>query len=148
MPLMLYRQSDPEAVTMDQADSTRAAAHARVELAAMQGIADLLARLPDAAARNRVLQWVEGVFHQAEPETFLAAAPPLHIVWPVAIQESKVAVQDDSDLSVGSMEDWFENDDTPPADDRFPQVAKTQPVVSMIHGFVADFQKLARDWQV
>ena len=114
----------------------------------MEGIADLLARLPDAAACNRVLQWVEDVFHPAEPAlSSTAAAPPLHVVRPVALQDSTVTAQDDSDLSVGDLEDWFDTEKPPPPDDGFPQAARTQPVVSMIHGFVEDFQKLARDWQ-
>ncbi len=114
----------------------------------MEGIAALLARLPDAAARHRVLQWVEAVFHPAEAAlSSPAAAPPLHVVRPVPFHDSTVTAQDDSDLSVGDLEDWFDTDKTPPPDDRFPQAVKTQPVVSMIHGFVEDFQKLARDWQ-
>jgi hypothetical protein len=50
-------------------------------------------------------------------------------------------------LSVEDLDDWFDNDRTPPPDDRLPEPASAQPVVSMIHGFVVDFQKLARDWQ-
>jgi hypothetical protein len=149
MPTLIHcRQREPEAVTMDKAGATRGAAHARLELEAMEGIAELLARLPDAAARTRVLQWVEGVFRPGEPAlSSPAAAPPLHVVRPVAIQDSTVTAGDDSDLSVGDLEDWFDTDKTPPPDDRFPQAVRTQPVVSMIHGFVEDFQKLARDWQ-
>ena len=148
MPTLIpCRQCDPEAVTMDKTDPTRVAVRARSELEAMEAIADLLARLPDAAARNRVLKWADAMFHQAEPALFSpTAAPPLHVVRPVAFRDSNVTAQDDSDLSVGDWEDWFDKKPPPPAD-RFPQAVKAQPVVSMIHGFVEDFQKLARDWQ-
>ena len=69
------------------------------------------------------------------------------MVRPLAFQQSNLTAQDDSDLSVGDLEDWFDTDKTPPPDDRLPQAVTTQPVVSMIHGFVEDFRKLARDWQ-
>jgi hypothetical protein len=133
---------------MDKTDPTRGAVRARSELEAMEGIAALLARLPDAAARTRVLQWADAVFRHAEPALFpVAAAPTLHVVRPLAFQQSNLTAQDDSDLSVGDLEDWFDTDKTPPPDDRLPQAVTTQPVVSMIHGFVEDFRKLARDWQ-
>ncbi len=88
MPTLIpCRQCDPEAVTMDKTDPTRVAVRARSELEAMEAIADLLARLPDAAARSRVLKWADAMFHQAEPALFsTTAAPPLHVVRPVAFQ--------------------------------------------------------------
>lgn len=146
--LIPYRQHDPAAVTMDKTGSTQTAARARSELAAMEGIADLLTRLPDAAARARVLQWVDAIFRQDEPAPSpMPAATPLHVVRPAAFQGLKVDAPEDCYLSVGGEEDWFEKDSTPPPDDRLPEAVSTEPVVSMIHGFVADFQKLARDWQ-
>jgi hypothetical protein len=159
--LIPYRQQGPEAVTMEKTGSTQAAARARSELEAMEGIADLLARLPDAAARSRVLQWVDAIFRQDKqalvtmpaPVT-TPALPPLHVVRPAAFQESKAEAPEDWGLSVADLDDWFDNDKTPPPDDRLPEPderlpepVSTQPVVSMIHGFVEDFQKLARDWQ-
>jgi hypothetical protein len=132
---------------MDRTGSTGAVARARSELAAMEGISDLLAQLPDAAARKRVLQWVDAIFRQDAPAPAPMPTPtPLHVVQPAVFLESKADVPEDS-LSVGNLEDWFENPRTPPPDDRLPEPAGTQPVVSMIHGFVVDFQKLARDWQ-
>ena len=109
--LIPYRQHDPEAVTMDKTGSTRAAARARLELAAMEGIV------------------------------------ALHVVRPGAFLESKVDAPEDCYLRVGGLEDWFDKDNTPPPDDRLQEAVNTQPVVSMIHGFVEDFQKLARHWQ-
>jgi hypothetical protein len=149
MPTLIHsRQSDPEAVTMDKTDATGGALRARSELEAMEAIADLLAQLPDAAARNRVLTWAGAIFHQAEPALFSTApAPPLHVVRPVAFKDSNVTAQEDSGLSIGDLEDWFVTDKTPLPAARSPQAVKTQPVVSMIHGFVEDFQKLAKDWQ-
>jgi hypothetical protein len=146
--LVPYRQQDPEAVTMEKTGSAQAIARARSELAAMEGISELLARLPDAAARSRVLHWVDAIFRQDKPAPVPMPAPtPLHVVRPAAFQESKVDAPEDSSLSVGDWTDWFDNDSTPPPDDRLPAPVSRQPVVSMIHGFVVDFQKLARDWQ-
>jgi hypothetical protein len=55
------------------------------------------------------------------------------------VSASNVSAQEDSDLSVGDLEDWFDKDTTPPPADRFPRAVTTQPVASMIHGFVEDF---------
>jgi hypothetical protein len=147
-----YRQYDGEAVTMDTTGSTVAATRARSELAAMEGIADLLARLPDAAARHRVLQWAAAIVHQDEPAPVsipgsMPGATPLHVVRSAAVQESKVNAQEDWGLSVGDLHNWFEKDSTPPPDDRLQDAVAPRPVASMIHGFVEDFRKLARDWQ-
>jgi len=146
--LIPYSQHGPEAVTMEKTGSAEAIARARSELAAMEGISDLLARLPDAAARSRVLHCVDAIFRHDKPAPVpMPAATPLHVVRPPALQESKVEAPEDWGLSVGDLDDWFDNDSTPPPDDRLPEPVSTQPVVSMIHGFVVDFQKLARDWQ-
>jgi len=113
----------------------------------MEGISDLLAQLPDAAARSRVLHWIDAIFRQDTPAPGPMPAPaPLHVVRPAACQESKVDAPEDWGLSVGDLDDWFDNDSIPPPDDQLPEPVSTQPVVSMIHGFVVDFQKLARDW--
>ena len=119
----------------------------------MEDIADLLARLPDAAARHRVLQWAAATVHQDGPASISmpgstpGALTPLHVERSAAFQESKVNAQEDPSLSVGDLNDWFDKDSTPPADDRLQDAVAPRPVVSMIHGFVEDFQKLARDWQ-
>ena len=147
--LIPYRQHDPAAVTMEKTGSAQAAARARSELAAMEGIADLLTRLPDAAARARVLHWVDAIFRQADapaPQP-MPAATPLHVVRPAAFQEFWPDASDDDGLSVGGVDDWFEKDSTPPPDDRLEEAVSTQPIGSMLDGFVADFQKLARAWQ-
>ena len=133
---------------MDKTGSTPAATRARLELAAMEDIADLLARLPDAAARSRVLQWAEAIVHQDEPAPIsMPGATPLHLVRSAAFQESTKHAQEDPDLSVGDLKDWFDRNSTRPPDDRLPDSVGMRPVVSMIHGFVEDFQKLAHDWQ-
>jgi hypothetical protein len=69
------------------------------------------------------------------------------VVRPAAFQESKVDAPAENSLSVMDLDDWFDNDSTPPPDDRLPEPVSTQPVVAMIHGFVVDLQKLARGWQ-
>ena len=134
---------------MEKTGSAQAIARARSELAAMEGISDLLARLPDAAARSRVLHWVDAIFRQDDtPAPGPTPAPtPLHVVQRGAVQESKADAPEDSSLSLGDFDHWFDNHNTPPPDDRLPEPVSSQPVVSMIHGFVVDFQKLARDWQ-
>jgi hypothetical protein len=74
-----YRQQNPDAVTMEKTGATQAVVRARSELAAMEGISDLLARLPDAAARSRVLHWVDAIFRQDTPAPVPMPAPtPLH----------------------------------------------------------------------
>jgi hypothetical protein len=154
--LIPYRQHDPKAVTMNRTGSTDALARAQAELAAMEGISDLLTQLPDAAARKRVLHWLDAIFRQDAPAPApMSTRRPLHVVQPVVFRESNVNAPENSSLSVGDLDslsvedfdDWFDNDRTPPPDDRLPEPASAQPVVSMIHGFVVDFQKLARDWQ-
>jgi hypothetical protein len=132
---------------MVRTGSAQAIARARSELAAMEGISDLLARLPDAAARDRVLHWVDAIFRQDTPAPVPMPAPtPLHVVRPAAFRESTVDAADDGYLSVKDLDDWFDKDSISPPDDRLPEPVSAQPVVSMIHGFVSDFQKLARDW--
>lgn len=54
----------------------------------------------------------------------------------------------DPNLAVAGLESFFGEEPssceaTPPS----PQVVADQPVVSMIHDFVTDFQKLAIEWQ-
>lgn len=100
----------------------------RVELMAMQKVGDALARLPDDTARQRVLKWAREVF-QAEEEKPPVPADPYE------------------DLALGNAEEWFQPalpEGTGASQDA---ADASQPVVSMIHGFVADFQKLARDWK-
>ena len=62
----------------------------------MEGIADLLTRLPDAAARARVLHWVDAMFRQdAKPAPLrMPAVTPLRVVRPLAFQESTADASD------------------------------------------------------
>ena len=116
--LIPYRQHDPKAVTMDRTGSIDAVAIARSELAAMEGISDLLAQLPDAAARKRVLHWVDAIFRQDAPGPAAMPTPtPLHMVQPAVSRESNVDASEEDSLSVGDLEDWFESPRTPPPDE-------------------------------
>ena len=149
-------------------------ARARSELAVMEGIAELLGQLTDEAAVGRVLQWVDSVYRQGEPASVAAAvrtptpapvlapapapsptlatpalAPaPVDPVLTEAVWEPKVEALSDSDLRVDDLADWFEQPSaSEPPNRPASETGATQPVVSMLHDFVSDFQKLARDWQ-
>jgi hypothetical protein len=124
---------------------------ARTELSVMQLIADQLAQLPDDTARRRVLQWANEMFgvkctapaaalSLVEPNRVQTAAAPLRAVPHAAADDP------DDDLSLGNLSDWFEVA-TAPLENSHAQTQGDEPVVSMIHDFVSDFQKLAHDWQ-
>lgn len=126
----------------------------RAEVAAMQTIADAMAKLPEDA-RGRVLRWAGELFGNV-----VLSAPA-----PTAAPPASAAVPaGDADLAVADLVDFF--DSTPVVDDDLidpaegcslvetapanvePASAKEdQPVVSMIHSFVEEFQKLAREWE-
>jgi hypothetical protein len=134
------------------------------ELTAMQGVADALAGLPDAAARIRVLRWALDRFAAGEEEIFGSAdaPPPARSLTIVPARKPDIH----ADLEVCDLEDLFERrmngdaedgdvvDGTPaPLVSTEPVVEDTrraanQPVASMIRGFVEDFRKLAREWDL
>jgi hypothetical protein len=128
----------------------------RTELAAMRSVADTLEHLPDNEARARVLKWVAEFFDvkTAKPGDSLpgAGAPPVQ------------ARSADPFLAVTALSSFFgprpQVDELDGADEFEPldwlnvEPAAAAPasetgrgVESMVHSFVADFQKLARDWQ-
>ena len=115
--------------------ATESTDRARAELSAMQAIADLLARLPDDAARARVLSWAEGIFRPTQVVSVVVprVSPPTAATSQAPIQAAPpaVAADEDGDLSVGGIEDWFENTSTSdPAAER-SQADADQPVVAM-----------------
>ena len=114
---------------------------ARAELAAMRAIADALDTLPDDAARARALGWAAEFFnlkdggralsHAAAHQTPLAGASP----------------QSDPSLAVEDLSSFFEREDVDPDQMAVTPSEPKAGVRSMLQNFVADFQKLARDWQ-
>jgi hypothetical protein len=112
------------------------------EIDAMAIIGQLLGKLPDGAARQRVLTWAveryrsDAVTPQAQPAT---AAP--------------AALRDDSSLAVDSLKDLFvagprEADDdliVPPLEPVQPAVK--QPVQSILQSFASEFRRFADEWK-
>jgi hypothetical protein len=121
----------------------------RTELAAMRSIAETLEGLPDNEARARVLRWAAEYFRVDQPERSSPPAPAAGLPAPRHA---------DSDLAVAELSSYFEPRPEPvnaaeefgepePKPDTAPAKEPDRGVLSMVHNFVAEFQKLARDWQ-
>jgi hypothetical protein len=122
----------------------------RAEVGAMETIGAAMAPL-SGEARVRVLRWAAELFGNtpATPDVSVPGA----------------AGAAGADLAVSDLIDFFDakpaggNDLFDPAEgctfggvdtgkEKEPaKVKEKEPVVSMIHGFVEDFKKLARDWE-
>jgi hypothetical protein len=106
------------------------------ELEAMAAIGRVLDGIEDPAVRQRVLRWTNERFALIEK--------------PQAGSASVEIAHDDPALAVDSLHDLFSNDrDRPDGDesrDKFALVAN-RPVETTLRSFVADFQRLAKDWQ-
>jgi hypothetical protein len=109
---------------------------AETELSAMQAIASALTSLPDGEARTRVLRWAAEHFDAdmtpsvPQPETPQAAT----------------ALQSEGDPL--NLDTIFDDGIAPSFTTRKPvRRSAKPPVVTALNNFVADFQKLARDWQ-
>lgn len=150
-------------VPYGRADAALRVAHSRdstpvdpvhAEVAAMETIADAMAKLPEDA-RGRVLRWVGELFGNV-----VLSAPATRSAPPAAASAST----GDPDLALPDFSDFFgatsaDDDDlidpaegcslveTAPADIDTATAQEDQPVVSMIHSFVEEFQKLAREWE-
>jgi hypothetical protein len=112
------------------------------EVEAMGEVARALAALPDAQSRARVLRWAMERYHlDATP----MAAPAVPVTTAVA--------GPDASLEVDSLYDLFPA--THPADIDEESLSIAEPakpaqesgIESMIRGFVADFQRVALEWQ-
>jgi hypothetical protein len=107
------------------------------ELEAMAAIARVLEGISDPAVRQRVLRWTNERFALIEkPQSGSASVEIPH---------------DDPALAVDSLDDLFSNGrpGRPGRDesrDKFALVAN-RPVETTLRSFVADFQRLAKDWQ-
>ena len=134
------------------------------ELAAMRAISAAFEELDDNQARERVIRWAAEAFGISVATPAATQAPP-----PVRVLAAVV----DSTLTVDGLDEFFglpagrdahhdleQRRDTsleiseadlqdgyaepPPA---AAPVAPAQGVASLLHRFVADFQRLARDWK-
>ena len=115
--------------------------HRQAELTAMRAISEALEPLKDDETRARVLTWASETFGlkaAARPSAARASSPG-----PEALNGDR-----DLSLSESDLESFFvaREPASPEPVPAGPQ-DEAQPVVSMIHGFVADVQQLARDWQ-
>jgi hypothetical protein len=137
------------------------------ELAAMRAISAAFEELEDNQARERVVRWAAEAFGISLTSPAATQAPP-----PVRILAAVV----DSTLTVDGLDEFFgvpagrgahhdleQRRDTsleiseadlhdgyaepPAAAAPVAPVAPAQGVASLLHRFVADFQRLARDWK-
>jgi len=114
------------------------------ELATMQRIAMALGDLRDDQARERVLRWAMERFLPA----LAAQSGPVASVPSQHSPPAPTAACDDNDatLAVDGIDELFEEAKSADPNARRRQPSANEPVESMVKSFVADFQKLARDW--
>lgn len=148
--MIQYKQSDSSAAATR--NTPEAVDRARTELSVMQAIAEQLAQLQDDRSRHRVLSWAEEAFgvKEAAPAGGPSAQPiatPAQVAPLTMVPRSAKVAEEDDGLTIGDLKEWFDVPSPPDPDDSCSPADADQPVVSMIHGFVEDFQKLARDWQ-
>jgi hypothetical protein len=106
-----------------------------IELSAMQAIANALTSLPDGEARTRVLRWAAGHF---EANMTLSV---------VQAETAQAAAALQGDVDPLNLDTIFDDGIAPKFRRNTPLRPAKPPVVTALHNFVADFQKLARDWQ-
>ena len=107
------------------------------ELTAMERIALALDELPDEAARLRVVRWALERFCPAA-----AAHPDL----PATARLEPVVAGPDTQLEVGDLREFFVDHTVDPDAERERPAVK-EPLEAMVKGFVADFQRVADEWQ-
>ena len=132
------------------------------EIEAIRTVGRVLAQLPDAAARVRVMRWAAERFRTDTTFAVAAAAAPAAIV-------SRVNAAVDPTLSMDGLQELFRArtkvgdeltlDASPlmmesepvaelvPHVEQVPHVEEPPHADSMIHSFVTDFQRLADDCQ-
>ncbi len=108
------------------------------ELSAMQAIADALSALPDREARTRVLRWAAAHF-----EANLTPG----VVEAQQVQPTAALQVPQGDVDPLNLDTIFDDGVAPTLRARTSLRPAKPPVVTALHNFVADFQKLARDWQ-
>ena len=105
------------------------------EIEAMAAIGRVLDGIDDPGVRRRVLRWTNERFALIEPSVSATAS-------------TEIAHADPA-LAVDSLGDMFPNDrqDRDESRDKLTLVAVDRPVEATLRSFVADFQRLAKDWQ-
>jgi hypothetical protein len=111
---------------------------ADTELSAMQEIANALSTLPDGEARTRVLRWAA--------EHFDANVTP-SVVQAQQVQPTAALQALEGEADPLNLDTIFDDGIAPTFHAQTPLRHAKPPVVTALHNFVADFQKLARDWQ-
>ena len=142
MPSPLWKTYSPhrtESAPADNRPTSETADRVGAELAAMRSVGEALEHVRDDETRARVLRWAAESFG-------LSTAPRVSPPAQPALSPSVAAVDVDPNLAVSELEWLFAEKLTLPDPTPTSSSDPGQPVVSMIHGFVADFQKLARDW--
>jgi hypothetical protein len=126
------------------------------EVEAMGEVARVLAALPDAQSRARVLRWAMDRY-RVEATPMAAPTVPVTMAAPAVPATMAIAGADrsgaDLSLEVDSLHDLFPA--RPPADIDEAALSLAEPsrpaqesgIESMIRGFVADFQRFALEWQ-
>lgn len=108
------------------------------ELDAMRVVAAAIARLDDPESRRRVLRWIGERFDASQP----GAQPPdaAHAHAPAVQGHSEPA---DAALSIDGVDLMFE------AEREGVRIEGAEPrsIQAMVSGFIADFQRLAIEWQ-
>jgi hypothetical protein len=107
------------------------------ELEAMATIGRVLDGIDDPVVRQRVLRW-------SNDRSLLIERPSS-----ASANASVEISHDDSALAVDSLSDMFPSDrlDREESRDKLTLVAADRPVEATLRSFVADFQRLAKDWQ-
>jgi hypothetical protein len=113
---------------------------ASLELAAMQAVTEALSKVEDAAARERVLRWVNDYFSSGAATS---DAPAIEVT-----PEEVPAAQEPRAADPENLHSLFGNEEITLEPALLARRRSApQPVVSELRSFVADFQKLASDWQ-
>jgi hypothetical protein len=142
------------------------------ELAAMNSIAAILSDIDDPGARRRILHWaVDALTSDAADASKQDASEQIHEgrannharsasirssprasdasaprTTPVMCEPPRDgATTQDEALAFVGVELLFDEEEAPA---ERPAFRESDPVESMVHGFVADFRRLARDWKV
>lgn len=149
----IYGYTRPAAGGPAHSDSTSTLANQlNVELDAMKQIAEAVSSLPDRESRARVLRWVAerlATFSETQIGESCLPAPRLSPDPAPAGAQMCASTEGDSSLTVDGIEALFEqprNLVIAGASDPTATNQAGEATVSMVDGFVKEFQKLARDW--
>jgi hypothetical protein len=112
----------------------------RLELSVMETVVNALTRLPDQRARERVARWAVSVLEDEGSETLLRAH------YEGEEDEDVRSFGEDLEVSDRDLEHLFAKPVATPVFTPRVRTRKRSAVRSRIQGFLADVQKLARDW--